>query len=111
MHLVATLLWLVGLLSLCSNAERFVRFISTDGKEYYGDAILPANTTDAFFSTSAHVITGDILGDFTVTKEVKVSAEILAVNTGSLYNVVISQSRNFLPRFPQRESGPSAALA
>jgi hypothetical protein len=62
----------VGLLSTCVNAQRFVRFISNDGKEYYGDAILPPNTTDAFFSESAHIITGDILGDFTITKEVKV---------------------------------------
>jgi hypothetical protein len=55
------------------NAERIVRFISDDGKTYHGDAILPHNTTDAFFSTSARVIQGDILGDFTVTNVTKVS--------------------------------------
>jgi hypothetical protein len=59
-------------LFLLVSAERIVRFISTDGKEYYGDAILPANTTDAAKSTTARVISGDILGSFTVTKEVKV---------------------------------------
>jgi hypothetical protein len=59
-------------LSLAVSGERIVRFISTDGKEYYGDAILPAGTTDAAKSTSARVIHGDILGDFTVTKQVKV---------------------------------------
>lgn len=59
-------------LFLLVSAERIVRFVSTDGKEYYGDAILPANTTDAAKSTTARVIQGDVLGDFTVTKEVKV---------------------------------------
>lgn len=61
------------LFPLLVNAERFVRFISDDGKEYTGDAILPPGTVDASKSKSAHVIKGDILGDFTVTKEVKVS--------------------------------------
>ncbi|KAJ7600719.1 hypothetical protein C8J56DRAFT_911097 [Mycena floridula] len=60
------------------NAARLVRFISTDGKEYYGDAILPANSTDAAHSTQAHVISGDILGDFTVTKQVKTIKKLLS---------------------------------
>ncbi len=34
-------------LALSATAQRFVRFIATDGKEYTGDAILPANDTDA----------------------------------------------------------------
>lgn len=58
---------------LIVNAQRFVRFISTDGKEYTGDAILPAGTTDAAKSTKARLITGDILGDFRITTTVKVS--------------------------------------
>jgi len=61
------------LFPLLANAERFVRFISTDGKEYTGDAILPPGTIDASKSKSARVILGDILGDFTVTNETKVS--------------------------------------
>ncbi|KAJ7153542.1 hypothetical protein C8R43DRAFT_449590 [Mycena crocata] len=65
-------------LLLFVSAQRFVRFISTDGKEYYGDAILPANTTDAAKSTTAKVITGDILGDFTITKQVKTIKKLLA---------------------------------
>lgn len=59
-------------LSLVASGQRFVRFISTDNKEYTGDAILPANTTDASKSTRARVINGDILGDFTITNQVKV---------------------------------------
>lgn len=59
-------------LSLAVEAQRFVRFISTDGQEYTGDVILPPDTTDASKSTSAKVIQGDILGDFTITNQVKV---------------------------------------
>ncbi|KAF8151768.1 hypothetical protein B0H34DRAFT_823336 [Crassisporium funariophilum] len=56
-------------LPLVASAQRFVRFISTDNKEYYGDAILPANTADASKSKQARVITGDILGDFKITNQ------------------------------------------
>lgn len=62
-------------LALAANGERFVRFISDDGKEYYGDAILPAHSIDAAHSTSARVIVGDILGKYEVTKEVKASKQ------------------------------------
>lgn len=70
------------------NGERIVRFISSDGHEYYGDAILPSNSTDAALSREvcrsfkskplsevkqAKIITGDPLGNFTVTNETKVS--------------------------------------
>ncbi|KAF8887406.1 hypothetical protein BD779DRAFT_1441029 [Infundibulicybe gibba] len=65
-------------LSLSVNSQRFVRFISSDGKEYYGDAILPSGTVDAAKSRQAHVIQGDILGDFTITKQVKDIKKLLA---------------------------------
>ncbi|KAJ6630125.1 hypothetical protein B0H10DRAFT_1775349 [Mycena sp. CBHHK59/15] len=71
------ILILLGL-SLFASGQRFVRFISTDGNEYYGDAVLPANTTDAAQSTSARVIQGDILGEFTITKQVKKIKKLLA---------------------------------
>ncbi|KAF8063437.1 hypothetical protein FPV67DRAFT_1421138 [Lyophyllum atratum] len=64
--------------SLAVEAQRFVRFISTDGREYTGDAILPNNTTDASKSTSARVIQGDILGNFTITKQVKSIKKLLS---------------------------------
>ncbi len=63
---------LLASFSLLANAERIVRFISSDNNTYFGDAILPNDTVDASFSTSARVIQGDILGNFTVTDEVKV---------------------------------------
>jgi len=53
-----------------ASAQRFVRFISNDGREHFGDAILPRNTTDARFAKTARVIEGDILGNFTITSRV-----------------------------------------
>ncbi|KAJ7153540.1 hypothetical protein C8R43DRAFT_1002429 [Mycena crocata] len=73
-----TILCLLGL-TLSATAQRFVRFISTDGKEYTGDAILKANDTDAAHSTQARVITGDILTDnFRITNQVKTIKTLLA---------------------------------
>ncbi|KAJ7889948.1 hypothetical protein B0H14DRAFT_2497516 [Mycena olivaceomarginata] len=70
----------LSLLSLVLSAtgQRFVRFIATDGKEYTGDAILPSGTTDAALSKQAKVITGDILGDFQITNQVKTIKTLLA---------------------------------
>ncbi|KAK7043621.1 hypothetical protein VNI00_008232 [Paramarasmius palmivorus] len=66
---IFNLLSFVSLLAL-TQATRIVRFISDDGQEHTGDAILPEGTTDASQSTSARIIQGDILGNFTVTDEV-----------------------------------------
>ncbi|KAJ6578893.1 hypothetical protein DFH09DRAFT_1260627 [Mycena vulgaris] len=74
---IKTPLCLLGL-AMSATAQRFVRFISTDGKEYTGDAILPPNDTDAAHSTQAKVITGDILGDFKITNKVKTIKTLLA---------------------------------
>ncbi|KAK9470467.1 uncharacterized protein V1510DRAFT_405009 [Dipodascopsis tothii] len=49
--------------------SRLVRFISTNGKTYYGDAILPSGSTDARFATHAFRIDGDVLGEHAVTAE------------------------------------------
>ncbi|KAJ6469035.1 hypothetical protein C8R47DRAFT_801222 [Mycena vitilis] len=72
-----TALCLFGL-ALSTSAQRFVRFVSTDGQTYTGDAILPANDTDAAHSTEARIITGDILGDFQITNETKTIQTLLA---------------------------------
>ena len=66
-----SVLALTSLLAVAS-AQRFVRFISTDGLEHFGDAILPSNTTDARFAKTAKLIDGDILGNFTITNQVLV---------------------------------------
>ncbi|KAJ7237365.1 hypothetical protein C8J57DRAFT_1375517 [Mycena rebaudengoi] len=72
-----TAIWLLGLV-LSATAQRFVRFIATDGKEYTGDAILPPGTTDAAYTKQAKVITGDILGAFQITNQVKKVKTLLA---------------------------------
>jgi 2-keto-4-pentenoate hydratase/2-oxohepta-3-ene-1,7-dioic acid hydratase in catechol pathway len=107
-------------LSLAVSGERIVRFISTDGKEYYGDAILPAGTTDAAKSTSARVIHGDILGDFTVTKQVKKIKKLLAplpserVHTvrmvGLNYVAHINETNGTIPGWPILFYKPWTAL-
>jgi len=92
------------LLPLLTNAQRFVRFISTDNKEYYGDAILPSRTTDASKSTTARVITGDILGDFTITNQVKVYNAIEYLDSSQIINIVLcSLSKNFSHLFRTNE--------
>ncbi|KAK9315296.1 hypothetical protein V1524DRAFT_83571 [Lipomyces starkeyi] len=58
--------------------SRLVRFISTDGKTYVGDAILPSFTYDARKATHAKVITGDVFGEYKVTNEKKEIKKLLA---------------------------------
>jgi len=110
---------LFSLISLV-NAARLVRFISTDGQEYYGDAILPANSTDAALSTEAHVVSGDILGNFTITDEVKTIQKLLAplpmerVNTvrcvGFNYIAHINETNMTIPGWPILFYKPPTAL-
>ncbi|KAK9458650.1 fumarylacetoacetate hydrolase domain-containing protein 2 [Lipomyces oligophaga] len=57
---------------------RLVRFISTDGKTYIGDAILPSGTVDARKATQAYVIKGDIFAKYEVTKEAKPIVKLLS---------------------------------
>ncbi|KAG7450222.1 uncharacterized protein BT62DRAFT_497978 [Guyanagaster necrorhizus] len=105
---------------LLAGGERIVRFISTDGNTYFGDAILPANTTDAFFSTRARVIQGDILGNFTVTREIKDITKLLAplpserVRTvrmvGLNYVSHIDESNMTIPQWPILFYKPWTAL-
>lgn len=92
-------------LLLLAGGERIVRFISSDGNIYFGDAILPANTTDAFFSTRARVIQGDILGNFTVTREIKVF--FLTASRKSSPNKMPRISKSCWLLFPARGSEPS----
>lgn len=95
-------------LSLAAEAQRFVRFISTDGKEYTGDAILPSNTTDASKSTSARLIQGDILGNFTITKQVMVYNDFSYLHP-TIADDMCSKFQNFCHRFLTSELEPFAA--
>ncbi|KAJ7058210.1 hypothetical protein C8F01DRAFT_1149968 [Mycena amicta] len=77
MHIHAALA-LFGFALQVATAQRIVRFIASDGKEYTGDAILNNGDTDTSHSKQARVITGDILGDFTVTSQVKTIKTLLS---------------------------------
>ncbi|KAG5359563.1 Fumarylacetoacetate hydrolase domain-containing protein 2 [Yarrowia sp. C11] len=46
---------------------RLIRFLGTDSKVYFGDAILPSGSKDARLATEAYLIGGDIFGSYTVT--------------------------------------------
>lgn len=94
MHTVVRLLVLFAAV-LAATAERIVRFVSSDEKIYFGDAILPADTTDAAQSTSARVISGDIFGNFSVTEEVKVSLHYVYVKL--LPQVSLPAEYNYSP--------------
>jgi len=79
MPLLRNLMLALSCLALpAAHGQRFVRFISGDGLEYTGDAIMPANTTDARFAPSARVIEGDLLGDFTITNTTKSISKLLS---------------------------------
>lgn len=82
MHVIRSLVSLCGLF-LTVKAQRFVRFVGTDGQVHFGDAILPDNSTDARFSTSARLIDGDILGTFNITDQVMVGSHL--IHSASVY--------------------------
>ncbi|RDB27789.1 Fumarylacetoacetate hydrolase domain-containing protein 2 [Hypsizygus marmoreus] len=119
MHITVFFAFLASLL-LAVEAQRFVRFISTDKREYYGDAILPSGTKDAAKSTRARVIRGDILGDFTITREVKAIKKLLAplpnerVRTvrcvGLNYVAHINETGQVIPQWPILFFKPWTAL-
>jgi 2-keto-4-pentenoate hydratase/2-oxohepta-3-ene-1,7-dioic acid hydratase in catechol pathway len=58
--------------------QRLIRFLARDGKIYFGDAILPPNTTDISRTKSARLITGDIFGAHQVTDQVLPVEHLLA---------------------------------
>jgi hypothetical protein len=55
-----------------SAFQRLVRFISSDGNIYYGDAILPHGQTDARFAKEARLISGDVLATYNIEKTIMV---------------------------------------
>ncbi len=57
--------------------QRLVRFLARDGHIYYGDAILPAHTTDLRHATSARILTGDIFHAPTVTNRTATISRLL----------------------------------
>ncbi|KAJ8473350.1 hypothetical protein ONZ45_g16328 [Pleurotus djamor] len=117
--MIISTLWILSFI-LAVSAQRFVRFISTDNKEYYGDAILPSGSFDASESTKAKVIQGDILGDFHITNQVKPIKKLLSplpnerVRTvrcvGLNYIAHIDESNMTIPGWPILFYKPFTAL-
>ncbi|KAG9255058.1 fumarylacetoacetate hydrolase family protein [Emericellopsis atlantica] len=56
--------------NIMPSFSRLVRFVARDGQTYYGDAILPAGTTDISKARQARIIQGDIFRTHRVTDEV-----------------------------------------
>lgn len=53
--------------------QRLIRFIATDEKTYYGNAILPSGITDVSKVTKANLIEGNIFDSHKVTEKVLVN--------------------------------------
>jgi 2-keto-4-pentenoate hydratase/2-oxohepta-3-ene-1,7-dioic acid hydratase in catechol pathway len=51
--------------------QRLVRFLAKDGKTYYGDAILPAGTTDIGKAKKARIIQGSPFANHEVTDQIE----------------------------------------
>ncbi|KAL8673708.1 MAG: hypothetical protein Q9168_001869 [Polycauliona sp. 1 TL-2023] len=106
---------------MSSTFSRLVRFLATDGKIYYGDAILPSGIVDLAKATQARVIKGDIFGKHDVTDQVADVRSLLAplarddVKTvrclGLNYEQHAKESKMPLPKYPVLFYKPVTALA
>ncbi|KAF8247892.1 Fumarylacetoacetase-like protein [Wilcoxina mikolae CBS 423.85] len=101
--------------------QRLIRFLARDGKIYFGDAILPPNTTDISRTKSARVITGDIFGAHQVTDQVLPVEHLLAPLPQDAVRTVRCLGLNYanhakeagmpLPKTPLVFYKPATALA
>ncbi|ELR06265.1 hypothetical protein GMDG_02059 [Pseudogymnoascus destructans 20631-21] len=55
---------------MSSSFTRLVRFLATDGRTYYGDAILPTGVTDLAKTKQARIIEGSIFGNYKITNKI-----------------------------------------
>ncbi|KAF4627668.1 hypothetical protein G7Y89_g10486 [Cudoniella acicularis] len=101
--------------------SRLVRFLSKDGRTYYGDAILPAGVTDISKAKQAKIIRGEIFGKHDVTDQVADIRLLLAplamedVKTvrclGLNYEQHAKESNLPVPKFPVLFYKPITSLA
>lgn len=101
--------------------SRLIRFLANDGRIYYGDAILPSNTTDISKATQAKIITGSIFGQHAVTDQTADIRLLLAplapedVRTvrclGLNYEKHAKESNLPSPKFPVLFYKPATALS
>ncbi|EGV66390.1 hypothetical protein PSN45_003014 [Yamadazyma tenuis] len=58
--------------------KRLIRFVSSDGNTYFGDAILPEGSIDVYQCKTAFKINGDIFGDYQLTEEILTVTKLLS---------------------------------
>ncbi|KAJ5626018.1 hypothetical protein N7510_002327, partial [Penicillium lagena] len=100
---------------------RLIRFLAKDGNVYYGDALLPAGTTDIAAATRAKVIQGDIFGQHRVTDQIADVKLLLAplarkdIGTvrclGLNYEQHARESNLPIPKYPVLFFKPVTAIA
>ncbi|EPE04187.1 fumarylacetoacetate hydrolase [Ophiostoma piceae UAMH 11346] len=101
--------------------SKLIRFLSKDGRIYYGDAILPEGVTDLAQTKQARVVTGSIFGQHTVTNEIADVRTLLSplapedVRTvrclGLNYVLHAKESGMALPKYPVLFYKPSTSLS
>jgi len=101
--------------------SRLIRFIASDGRTYWGDAILPSGVTDLSRVRQARVIQGNVLAkDHKVTEQVANVANLLAPLDRSQVGTVRCLGLNYekhaletgspIPKYPVLFYKPSTAL-
>lgn len=78
-----------------SSFQRLVRFVATDRKIYYGDAILDAGLVNIAKSTRANVIEGNILSLYNVTEKSVVSLQAIRGTVSELKLMYTRKYVNF----------------
>ncbi|GMM34959.1 hypothetical protein DASC09_022840 [Saccharomycopsis crataegensis] len=106
--------------------KRLIRFVSTDSKVYFGDAIVPSTTTpetfDPRFTKEAHVIVGDVFSSsYTITNQIKPVAQLLCPiapsQLGTVRLIGLNYSKHAAelgspkPKFPVGFYKPATAAA
>ncbi|KAA8912492.1 Fumarylacetoacetase-like protein [Sphaerosporella brunnea] len=101
--------------------QRLIRFLATDGRIYYGDAMLPRGVSDLNKATKARVIDGDIFAAHTVTDRVVSVEHLLAPLSQSQVGTVRCLGLNYanhakeagmpLPKTPVLFYKPPTSLA
>ncbi|KKZ64724.1 hypothetical protein EMCG_09396 [[Emmonsia] crescens] len=101
--------------------SRLIRFLSKDGRIYYGDPLLAAHATDISHATTARLITGDIFHSPTLTSTTKPISRLLSPLAqkdissirclGLNYAQHAAEANMPVPKYPILFYKPPAALA
>lgn len=101
--------------------QRLVRFVARDGRNYYGDAVLPRGVADAARAQRARIIAGDVFGKHRVTDQVADIGQLLPPLAPAHVGTVRCLGLNYgdharetgmsAPQFPVLFYKPPTALA